>query len=175
VISRPTILFVCTANICRSPFAEVLARHHAGDRAEVASAGTRGWTDKPVDADMAAELTLRGIDPDGFRSRKLAGWMVDGADVVLTAEARHRTFVLGERPAAVRRTFTLGQFCAALDEISPALHGVDALLKEVRRARPTARAEDDVPDPYGRGPEAARLAADRIEQHLAAILPRLLG
>jgi ArsR family transcriptional regulator, arsenate/arsenite/antimonite-responsive transcriptional repressor / arsenate reductase (thioredoxin) len=35
------VLFVCTGNSARSPVAEALLRHHAGDRVRVASAGTR--------------------------------------------------------------------------------------------------------------------------------------
>lgn len=35
----PRILFVCTGNSARSPIAEALLRHHAGDRVVVASAG----------------------------------------------------------------------------------------------------------------------------------------
>ena len=36
------VLFVCTANICRSPFMEIYARSLAGDGVVVSSAGTYG-------------------------------------------------------------------------------------------------------------------------------------
>lgn len=38
---RITVLFVCTGNSVRSPIAEALLRHHAGDHVQAASAGTR--------------------------------------------------------------------------------------------------------------------------------------
>ncbi len=41
------VLFVCTANICRSPYMELTARHLAGDAAVTfASAGTHGFDDR---------------------------------------------------------------------------------------------------------------------------------
>ena len=108
------VLFVCTANICRSPFMELLARQQVGDALAVSSAGTRGSTDHPMSEEMADRLRERGISPDGFRSRPLTGELVEEADLVLTAEAAHRAFALDEWPAAFRRIFTLGQFAAAV-------------------------------------------------------------
>ena len=42
------VLFVCTANICRSPFMELLARELTPEGAVYSSAGTRGFTDAPM-------------------------------------------------------------------------------------------------------------------------------
>jgi len=171
----PRVLFVCTANISRSPFAEHAAREllaRQGLTVEVASAGTHGWDAHPVDGDMAGELAARDLDHTGFRSRRLLGRHVQEADLVLTMEAAQRTFVLREWPAAVRRVYTLGQLARALPSVDDALTG-PALLKEVRRTQPAARSEDDVVDPYGRGLEAAASAAGQIEQLLARIVPAL--
>lgn len=167
-----SVLFVCTANVCRSAFAELLTAHLGDGRFEVSSAGTHGWVDQPVDPPMAAQLERRGVDPSGFRSRRLRPRMIDEADLVLTAAATHRQFVLQERPAAVRRTFTLGQLAAALEEV-PVDVPRDRLLAAARRARPTADGSEDVPDPYGRGAEAAATAAAHVEELLARVLPRL--
>ena len=40
-MSKPRILILCTENSARSQMAEGLLRHMAGDRFEIASAGTR--------------------------------------------------------------------------------------------------------------------------------------
>ena len=50
---RPlNVLFVCTANICRSPFMEITARELAGQDApvEFSSAGTHGFREYPMDS-----------------------------------------------------------------------------------------------------------------------------
>jgi protein-tyrosine-phosphatase len=166
------ILYVCTANICRSAYAEMRTRSLGIDGVEAASAGTHGWVDHPMDRDMAAELERRGTDPSGFRSRRLTRAVIDEADVVLTATAAHRTFVLEERPVAIKRTFSLGQLAAALADVPPCASGAD-LLAAARRARATAVADDDVADPYGLGPEAAAAAAAHLDALLDRLLPRL--
>ncbi len=167
-----SVLFVCTANICRSAYADVLTAEQDVPGLSVSSAGTHGWVDHPMDDHMAAELASRGADPTGFRSRRLTTAMLDEADLVLTATAAHRTFVLQERPIAVRKTFTLGQLATAIATLSPEVVGTD-MLREARRARATAAASDDVRDPYGRGAAAAAEAADHIDSLLVRILPRL--
>jgi sulfate adenylyltransferase len=171
------VLFVCTANICRSPFMELLAREIAGPDAavEFASAGTHGFRDHPMDEVMAGTLAPRGIDGSGgFRSRALTAEMVDEADLVLTAEAAHRTFILDDHPGSFRKVFTLGQFAEAVRVADPSLTGRD-LLEVVGERRGAADASLDVDDPYSRGPEAAATSAGLIEGRVRAVLSALLG
>lgn len=174
---RPvSLLYVCTANICRSAFAEVLTRHLVGarDDLQVASAGTQGFTDREMDPPMAAQLRDRGGDPSGFRSRRLTMPMVTAADLVLTAEVRHRQFVLDERPELYRRVLTLGQLSRMLDR------GVDgatgrALLDTLRRGFLAAEPGDDLADPYGRGDEAAATAAAQLDRQVRRIVGSFTG
>jgi sulfate adenylyltransferase len=172
---RPiSVLLVCTANICRSAFAERLARHHLGDDASVVvtSAGTHGWDEHPVEDLMAAELDRRGVAAEGFSSRPLTMAMVDAADLVLTMDSRHRQFILDDRPEAVWRVFTLGQFARVVADLPADLHGRD-LLAGLRGVHKPATPDDDVPDPYRRGPDAAAEAASRIDDLIGQALPRL--
>ena len=116
-VDRPVaVLFVCTANICRSPYMELRASAFlAGDATaiEFASAGTHGFRARGVDATMAAVLSRRGVSDEriaAFRSRPLTRELIQAADLVLTAETVHREYVLEEAPGAFRKVFTLGQF-----------------------------------------------------------------
>ncbi|HYH33603.1 MAG TPA: hypothetical protein VD814_00480 [Nocardioides sp.] len=173
-MTRPLrVLFVCTANICRSPFMELVARELAGDGLEVSSAGTHGYADHAMDAQMAAGLVDREIAHEAFRSRRLTPELVAEADVVLTAEAAHRRFVLEQQPHAAGKVFTLGQFAAAAQQAE----GVTGreLLQRLASAGSAADASLDVGDPFRRGPERAAECADQIESLLRVAVPALTG
>ena len=172
------VLFVCTANICRSPFMELTARHVAGELGaaeaiEFRSAGTHGFTDHPMNPEMTVTLEPRGVEGhQDFLSRPLTKAELDWADVVLTAEADHRKFILDDHPALFRKVFTLGQFVDSLAG-QEGLHGRE-LLAAVGAHRTTASSDLDVADPYRRGPEACERAAAHIESLLRAALAALV-
>jgi protein-tyrosine-phosphatase len=170
---RLRVLFVCTANICRSPYLELTARGLAGDDSgvEFASAGTHGFLEHEMDEVMAG--TLAPGSADAFRSRRLDRTILEGADLVLTAEAHHRAFILEEYPQLFRKVFTVGQFAAFAQE-NPGLSGQELVTAAGSRRR-TARPEHDIDDPYRRGVDAARSAADRMSSMLSVIVPALLG
>lgn len=171
---RLSVLFVCTANICRSAYAQVRAEQLLADdpSIRVSSAGVYGWENHPLDAAMAAEALARGADPSAFRSRPLRPALLSAADLVLTAEAAHRSVILRDWPSGLRRVFTFAQFAEGIGEADPNLAGRD-LVAWVGERRPAMPASGDVPDPYRRGPDAARRAADRLDALLGVILPRL--
>ncbi|MBZ5734939.1 adenylyl-sulfate kinase [Nocardioides sp. TRM66260-LWL] len=170
-----SVLFVCTANICRSPSMELLATSLAGPDAglEFASAGTQGFVDEPVDGDVAATLVARGVSVSGFRSRPLTRELVAQADLVLTASANQRAAILQETPALFRKVFSLGQFVATAETLDATPPDRAALLAAV--ATRIGRAEPaDLPDPFNRGAEAAEASTARIEELIRGLL-RVLG
>jgi arsenate reductase len=61
---KPKVLFLCTANSCRSQMAEGLLRHMARDRFEVMSAGTT-----PTELNPDAVRVMQEIDIDISRQR----------------------------------------------------------------------------------------------------------
>ena len=90
------ILFVCLGNICRSPIAEGVFRHHivrGGLTAhiEIASAGTGDWhVGKPPDARMCATALGRGVDISGQRARTLASARdLEGWDHILVMDRQN--------------------------------------------------------------------------------------
>lgn len=180
--SALNVLFVCTANICRSAYAEVRARSlltgsepgAAAPGLSIASGGTWGWDSHPIDEGMGAVALARGVDPAAFRSRRLATEHVQRADVILTAAREHRAFILEDWPSALSKTFTLGQFAASLDRVDPSLRGRE-LIAGVRGARLSATPAMDVVDPYRRGASAAAACADHLDDLLSVVVPRLAG
>jgi arsenate reductase len=66
---KPTVLFLCTGNSCRSQMAEGWLRHLAGDRFEVLSAGTDPVGVNPRAVEVMEEV---GIDISRHRSKHVA-------------------------------------------------------------------------------------------------------
>jgi protein-tyrosine-phosphatase len=172
------VLFVCTANICRSPYMELAGRALLGPDTtlQLSSAGTHGFIDKPMDKTMAAALDHSPeAAPEqiaAFRSRRLAPADLDAADIVLTAESEHRQFILTENPAAFRKVFSLGQFAAGVQRVDSTLSGL-ALVKTVATTSGVAQVRADIADPYRRGRRAAAAAAAQIDELLAIVMPAL--
>lgn len=65
---KPSVLFICVGNSCRSQMAEGFLRHHAGDRFEVASAGTNPTTLNPDAVEVMREV---GIDISRHQSKPI--------------------------------------------------------------------------------------------------------
>ncbi|KRF02649.1 adenylylsulfate kinase [Nocardioides sp. Soil777] len=168
--SKPPIrvLFVCTANICRSAWLEQAARAMGAHGIEFSSAGTHGFDAHPMDAVMSS--TLDAAD-EGFRSRRLTREIVEQVDLVLTAESSHRAFVLEEHPQALRKVFTLGQFARAA-QAAPDLRGRE-LLAAAGERRTAPVPDDDIDDPYRRGNAAAEAAAGKMSTMLSVIVEAL--
>jgi sulfate adenylyltransferase len=170
--SSLSVLFVCTANICRSPFLELHARAHLGSPAvSFASAGTHGFVDHPISEEMGVEAATHwGLDISGFRSRRLTADLVDEADLVLTAERRHRQFILDDHAHANRLVLTLGQAVRAAAGATPH-EDVDGLLEQLARHRGVAEQSDDIADPYRQGAAAQAAAARQMSAMLDALCP----
>jgi len=78
---KERVLFLCTGNSCRSQMAEGWLRHLAGDRFEVASAGTR-----PAGLHPDAVLVMReaGVDIAEHRSKSVSEFLQQPFEFVIT-------------------------------------------------------------------------------------------
>lgn len=180
-----TVLFVCTANISRSPYAERRARQVLPGGTDpdftFASAGTPGYPDRGMDPAMQSLLAARGADPSGHISRVVDEELMRRADLVVTFEfaqhmrlldafLEHRRVIVGLQQAA--------RAVRALDELDgvgrAGLDVVDRVERLVAAAGPDSMSLD-VEDPYNRGPRAARACADEIDGLLDVLLPYLAG
>ena len=105
------IMFVCTGNICRSPMGELLlTRYLSGTTVQVSSAGTHGLPMHQIDPNSALLMESVGIEPSGFRSRRLTQPMAKSADLILCFEKDQRKDIVTLAPTAVKYTFLLGDF-----------------------------------------------------------------
>lgn len=160
--SRFGILTVCTANICRSPFTELLLKDRLDSGLfEVASAGTRGWDAAPMDADAAAELARFDVDASAFRSRPIDAAAVDMAHLILTATKDHRSEVLGVNPVALRRTFTIKEFAHLVRPVDGAT--LSDMVTDASLRRSEGPADVDITDPYRGDVALHHSVADQID------------
>jgi N-hydroxyarylamine O-acetyltransferase len=85
-----TVLFVCAGNICRSPMAEAMFRHHAAFHAALGGVEVRSTGIIALDGNAAtayaidAVRELAGLDLERHRARRLL--TTDDADLVLTLD-----------------------------------------------------------------------------------------
>ncbi len=77
----PLVYFLCTGNSCRSQMAEGFARHLAGDRWEVASAGIEPSVVNPLAVAVMAEV---GIDISRQVSKPIDPELLHRAAVIIT-------------------------------------------------------------------------------------------
>jgi protein-tyrosine phosphatase len=89
--STPTrVLAVCLGNICRSPMAEGILRHHIqtnGLRIKVDSAGTNGYHNgEAPDRRAQQEMRRHGIDISKQISRQIARKDFDEFDLILVMD-----------------------------------------------------------------------------------------
>ncbi|MFQ6099727.1 MAG: low molecular weight protein arginine phosphatase [Anaerolineae bacterium] len=118
----PTVLFICTGNLCRSPMAAALlqarlARDDAGRDWQVGSAGTWTTDGRPASAHAIAEMAQRGIDLRAHRSRNVTRNMMAEADLVL-AMARYHVEALGAAfPEYVHKVYLLSQMVGQMYDV----------------------------------------------------------
>ncbi|MFV2020855.1 low molecular weight phosphatase family protein [Micromonospora sp. LOL_023] len=185
---RFTILFVCRANICRSPLAERLARHDLANRLGpdtngfiAHSAGTHALSEQPMHPYSERVLREHQADPSGFISRQVDAGLLEAADLILTASRRHRSHCVALAPPTLARTFTIRQFGrlaraavgvpqAGPDPVVRARTLVVAAAAARSRTQPVAAAHDDLADPVLRPVEDFRVCAAQISQTVGTLL-----
>ena len=89
----PSILFVCTANICRSPLVEALFRDMVSDEPvewKVESAGTWALTGEPVAQKSQQVLAERNLDASKHHARSVTLELLSSFNLILTMEKGHK-------------------------------------------------------------------------------------
>ncbi len=145
----PTIMFVCTANICRSPIAEHLFKYYAheeglhmlGDSCGLLSGG------QSISASSLQLLLERGLSAaQEHESKQVTPEMLTGSRLVLTMEERHRDYLLKLEPGLTHKIMTLNEY-----------------LEE----------PGDITDPFGSDLENYRKTFDIIEDRIKRLVARL--
>ena len=152
-----SILFVCTANICRSPTAEgvlkkMLAAKGVGERFQVDSAGTHDYhVGKPPFPMAVARAKLRGYDLTQIVSRRIRGDDFENFDAILGMGREHLSHLRQIAPTRCKNKIEL------FLDYGDKFHG------------------EDIPDPYNGQAKDFDLVLDMVEdgcRGLAGLLAR---
>ena len=145
----PVVLFVCTANICRSPIAEKLFNHYApqqdlhmaGDSCGLLSGG------QSISASSMQLLLEMGIlEARDHISKQVTPEMLTGSRLILTMEERQRDYLRQLEPTLSSNILTLNEY---LDE------------------------PGDITDPYGSDLDNYRKIFDLIDDRIQRLIQKL--
>jgi len=119
----PAVLFICTANICRSPMAEEIFRLAINQmdglgKWKVDSAGT--WAINGMHASENAQIVINsmGMDLSHHLSRDVSEINLLDYDLILTMEAGHKEALLIEHPELTNRVYMLSEMVGSSFDIA---------------------------------------------------------
>ena len=124
----PTVLFICTANIIRSPIASALFAQKLEQRGlskawQTASAGTWAREGYPAAREGQELLTTMGLDLSQHRSRMVNESLLKNADLILVMEKGHKEALWIEFPAYKDRVYLLSEMCGVETEVRDPIGG----------------------------------------------------
>ena len=108
----PTILIICSGNVCRSPVVEALLARKLEQLGKsdfhVCSAGTAAFIPKPASRFSVEIMREReSIDLSSHRSKCVTKDMVDGADLILCMEVLHKKTLISDFPVSAGKVYLL--------------------------------------------------------------------
>ncbi len=152
------IMFFCLGNICRSPLAEALFRHHAeardlAHRFHIESSGTSAYHvgDPPDPGSVRVARNRLGLDITSQRSQQLTSDHLSRFDFAVAMDASNLQNARRLTTTPASRLLLLRDF-----EPDPSLHG------------------RDVPDPWGGGPRGFDEVFDIVHRCTEGLLDHLL-
>ena len=170
------IVFVCTGNRARSPFAEAaLRRRVSGRDVAVWSVGTHvvGSTGPLDEAEKAA--ARHGIDISRHRARVLAAGALSETGLVVGFEPHHLAAAVVDGGAARERVFSIIELAALLDPETADAPARSVARAHEKRGAASALSAPAIDDPVGKSEQVFRRTFEEIDALTARIAVGLFG
>ena len=155
-LNKYRVLFVCTANVCRSPMAEGILKKQMEEQGaqlvSVSSAGTSAVEGLPVNFMALSIATLNDINLMGHRSRPASRKLMERNDLIVAMAREHLD---------------------SLREKFPKYQDKIVLLKNYGREQPPEEA--DIMDPIGADGDVFRVIFSDIETEVKRIAPLIIA
>ena len=134
----PTVLMVCTGNICRSPMAAALLRRRLEQDEErsdwrVVSAGTWASEGRRASGHAIEEMASRGLDIGSHRSRSVDERLMEQADLVLVMTQNHAEALAATFPDRAEKVHLLSEMVGETYDISDPYGGPRSEYASVAR------------------------------------------
>ena len=166
------VLFVCTANICRSPAAEYISRNLFGEDTFVFRSAGFLYDARPITEKMASTLAADGIvGAEAHTSHIIDDDTLSAADLILTMEARHLRDITIRNPELFDKTIPLCEASSRLEWATSCEEFLDDLAD--RDASTYFDEQWDVDDPYKRSNRHYRVAVDTIRALVSNVFGNL--
>jgi protein-tyrosine phosphatase len=133
------LIFVCSGNICRSPYAEEVARRHG---LTAVSCGTHTHNGLAANESAVREAAQRGVDLSAHKTTRWEDLKVEKGDVIVAMQLQHALSVL---PRARSEAFPVVVFSSLLPSFTT------------------------VWDPYGKPAEQFHAVFDLIDTGIARV------
>ena len=164
------IVFVCTGNRCRSPYAQIRLSGLSPDWVAVSSAGTLDIPGARPPKELRQVASDRSVDMSAYRSRSLRDVDANRVDLVLGMTLDHVARAVVDRGAEASKSFTLTEFVRLVEAFEDAsgesLESARDLVARAHEQRFSSNVfvpADDVEDPMG-GPVRAYVEmADKVD------------
>jgi len=146
----PVVMFVCSANICRSPMAEKLFRKMIRDNNLALATDSCGLMvgGQMISLNALQLLLERGIlDAQQHISKQVTPQLMSSSWLILTMEERQRDLLRNAYPNSARRIWTLNEFVGE---------------------------QGDIDDPFGSNLESYKKTFEIIEDRLQRLTEKLI-
>lgn len=117
-----SVLFVCSANMCRSPMAEVLFKHMLSQRGtdvdwHITSAGVWAWDGNRASQGAVKAVERKGFDLSNHRSQLITREMIVESDLILVMEQNHKQALQASFPTYSSRIYLLSEMVGMKHDI----------------------------------------------------------